>query len=218
MGVAVEREPRMRRVDDSEKTSVATTVPGQTSSLQGVPRIDDRADREVMEEVRAGVTTRFSGLTERHGRHCVQFFLFRCRCPLDIAQDLTQEVFIRVFRSSQTYDGTRPFRPWLMAICRNVAADFQKSEKARRIKTETWIPPIPTGTEQRVVAAVTVQQAVAQLPERQSEIVVMHYFWDLPIKEIAEVLGIQEGTVKSTLFQARQRLLELLGDPEPKSK
>ncbi len=170
----------------------------------------DTQEQELLQELKSGKYGKFSRLTERYGRMCVHFFLLKCRCPMETALDLCQETFIRVFRSLHGFDVNRPFKAWLMAICRNVAVDHLKSEGNRIRSIRLWIPPVGPNPEQTALNTVAIHEAMEKLPERQAEVVLMHYFWDLSCAEIGKVLEISEGTVKCHLFQARQKLLELL--------
>jgi len=167
-------------------------------------------EKAVIGEIKSGKSTRFSYLTEKYGKMCVHFFLLRCRCSLDIAMDLAQESFIRVFKSIHGFDLERSFKPWLMAICRNVSADYMKAERMRMENIKRWIPPFEIALEHKVLKAVEIQEAIGRLPDRQAEIVIMHYFWDLSCVEIGALLDIHDGTVKCHLHKARGGLLEIL--------
>ncbi len=131
------------------------------------------------------------------------------RVDNETAFDLTQETFARAFKSLSSFASDRPFKPWLMKICRNLAIDNLKTRSRLCLNLfETTAQ-----TEDRIQATnanLDLQQAIAQLPPRQQEIVEMHYFWELTCREIGEQMAIPSGTVKSELFQARKCLLKIL--------
>lgn len=161
-------------------------------------------------ELKAGDFARFSLLTDRYGKLVTFYFYTRCRCPMDIAMDLTQDAFIRVFRSIHTFDQTRAFKPWLMTICRNVATDYLKSEIARTKTARDWSPPDAPTAEQQVLKTAIIQEAIEKLPERQAEVITLHYLSGLSCAEISQTLKINEGTVKCHLHNARQALMKVL--------
>ncbi len=140
------------------------------------------------------------------------------------ALDLCQEALLKVFKSRDTYDPSQPFLPWFHRILRNTCFSFLR--KNQRIQRTPLTQMRPDGEEYNfeIIAptadpsealleserAVLFHEALAQLSERDREMLTLRHFEDLSYRSIAETLGIPEGTVMSRLFHARRRLREHL--------
>lgn len=134
----------------------------------------------------------------------------------DEAEDLTQEIFLRVFKSLATFDRRANFQTWLVSVSRNLCIDHYRSVRQERaavdrtIDTSTLTPatnePEPiVALEQRDRVAL-LQRALAALPEPLRKAVVMRDLQELSYQEIAEALGVPEGTVKSRINRGRAEL------------
>lgn len=120
--------------------------------------------------------------------------------------DVVQDALTRAWRRWGTYDAGRgAARPWLLAI----VADRARRTRTRRRPTEPLLTE-PAAPAREGDAAL--EAALRRLPRRQREAVALHYFVGLPVAECAAAMGIAEGTVKSTLHDARRRLREELRD------
>jgi RNA polymerase sigma-70 factor (ECF subfamily) len=128
-----------------------------------------------------------------------------------LADHVAQDAVLRAFGSLERFDPARPIRPWLKRITVNAAIDELRRER-RQERTRSWM------TELRVVAPFeddpelldSLVGAVRDLPERQRTVVVLHYWLDTGVEEIAAMLGIPIGTVLSRLSRARASLRERL--------
>lgn len=136
------------------------------------------------------------------------------------AQDLTAETFLRAYRALTDYDTARITalqpRPWLLTITLNLWRNAQRDASRRPATTELDGAPEPTDERQDVEGSVLrnetareLSDLLGQLPEEQRIAVVLRHVVDLPIAEIAEVLGRPEGTVKSHISRGLRRLREL---------
>lgn len=135
------------------------------------------------------------------------------------AEDIAQDVFVRVWRALPSYDGRARFSTWLYAITRNAAISAQRrarpllslSDAATFAEAEAVTgedAPAPGGaTDARAVA-----EAIAELPERQQQVVTLFYLQDRSYEEVADMLAMPLGTVKTLLHRARGRLQQRLGD------
>jgi RNA polymerase sigma factor (sigma-70 family) len=141
------------------------------------------------------------------------------------AQDLTAETFLRAYRALTGYDkvriGALQPRPWLLTIVLNLWRNSQRTASRRPATTELADAPEPTDTRQDVEGSVLRNETarelaglLGQLPAEQRIAVVLRHVVDLPIAEIAEVLGRPEGTVKSQISRGLRRLRELQPAPE----
>jgi RNA polymerase sigma-70 factor (ECF subfamily) len=126
--------------------------------------------------------------------------------PAD-AEDLLQEALLRAWQRWHTYDATRgTVAAWLCAIVLD-----QSRQRSRRVQPD---PVIVLPPEMRDDAqAVDLEMALRRLAPRQRQVVELYYFVGLPVGDVAVVLGIGPGTVKSTLSDARTRLRQLLEVP-----
>ena len=133
-----------------------------------------------------------------------------------LAQDLTQETFLRVLRGIDGYQYPRPFKPWLYAIATNLARNHYTSADIRRTQSiEADDDPLdevddhlPDAYFDRQDEAQAVIDALRSLPDHQREVIILAYYQSLALSEIAETLGIPLGTVKSRLSIGIARLRE----------
>jgi len=133
------------------------------------------------------------------------YFLTRRR---DLAEDITQDVFVKVYRNMNTFRGTSSVKSWLFSIARHTALDYMKSAWMRKVTLlPSWFrrEAHPSAEsewlcreEQREV-----WQAVMELPRKQREPLLLYAHYKFSIREIAELLHLTEGTVKSRLHRAR---------------
>lgn len=130
------------------------------------------------------------------------------------AEDATQQVFARAWRSRETYDVSRPIGAWLTGITRRVIADTFASRDRQRQTNEAGALALvreeaPQPTE-ALVDRVVVQQTLQELGPPQDEILRMVYTEDLPLKTVAEKLAMPLGTVKSHVHRGLARMRKSL--------
>jgi RNA polymerase sigma-70 factor, ECF subfamily len=130
----------------------------------------------------------------------------------DVADDVTQEAFLRAWRSLDRFELGRPFGPWVCRIAANLAVNHVRSPRAREeglpdghAETRTNAPG-PLGALLDAEGASVLEKAMGQLPQEQRAVLVLRVVEELSYAEIAETLGISPGTVMSRLFRARERL------------
>lgn len=140
--------------------------------------------------------------------------------PADDADDIVQDALVRAWQKWDQFDPARgSATAWLLAITADRARDARRSRLRRlRVVDDRTQPPEPPAREpdlaEHSAAALDLDAAIAQLADRQQLAVQLHYFVGLPVDETATVMGCAPGTVKSTLFDARTRLRQLLGDDD----
>ena len=128
------------------------------------------------------------------------------------AEDITQDAFIKAFQNIDQLQDQSKFGAWLTVIASNLARNYLKREKKIILTDE--LPEISTGsfsndTEEEALRGLEidrVRKAIRTLPTEQYQVVVLQYYHDLKVEEIASMLGIRAGTVKSRLFRAREKL------------
>lgn len=136
------------------------------------------------------------------------------------AEDITQEAFIKAFRNLKALREPAKFGPWLAVIATNLARNHLKKEKK---SVPAGNPPefretaAPASTEEaalRELESERLRALLRRLPAEQYQVIILQYYYDLTITEIAALLKVSSGTVKSRLFRAKQRLSRLLAEPE----
>jgi RNA polymerase sigma-70 factor (ECF subfamily) len=166
----------------------------------------------------------FGRLVEQYTDPLVNFFYYQCR-DWDLAEDCCQEVWAKLFRSREEYQPRARFSTFLFRVARNHWIDCFRS-RARR-PTETSLdgdpderslgdslesaPLPPDALMERKDVAGAVAAALAHLPPEMRDVFVLGEVEGLPYSEVAVILAIPVGTVKSRMFNAVRRLQELLG-------
>jgi RNA polymerase sigma-70 factor (ECF subfamily) len=184
-------------------------------------------DSAIMLAVRAGNDAAFNGLVEKYHRPIIHF-MYRMVHNQAIAEELAQEVFLRVYRSRETYRAEARFSTWLYRIATNLGVNHARDTRHERTAPTVYLDEqdSETGTtpdvadarptvEQDLVRAErlkAIRQHVMALPERQRSAVLMHKYQGLDYKQIGEVLKLSESATKSLLFRAYQTLRERLKD------
>lgn len=151
-----------------------------------------------------------------HGR-LVYAVTYRVLGDRSLAEEATQQTFVKAWRAAQSFDESRELGPWLAAIARRVAIDLYRREAVRSADPIESVPagdPALLTTPQSAEAIYDVwevRQAVEQLPPDEQEVVRLQHLEGFTHVQIAQKLGIAAGTVKSRSFRAHKRLAELLG-------
>jgi RNA polymerase sigma-70 factor, ECF subfamily len=175
-------------------------------------------DVELMLRVKDGDGASFGVLLEKH-RSSVVHFLYRMMQNSAEAEELAQEVFLRVYRSRATYEPTAKFTTWLFRIATHLALNALRDHKHERLqerldddssdKPARQVSDARPSVEERMVYQARldeVRQAIAALPEKQRAAVLMHKYEEMEYSQIAKVLNCSESAVKSLLFRAYETL------------
>ena len=210
-----------------------------TASFEGVPTsglargsqrgnltLRDESDEALMIRYQQGDVRAFEILLTRH-RKPVFNFILRYVGDRETAEDLLQETFMRVIKGADAYKRQAKFTTWLYTIARNLCVDQTRRRKHR--KHASLDAPMDTSEESGTLMDVipgnemssdrksvnkqlheTMQRAIAALSDEQREVFLMREFLDMPFKQIADVVGVPENTVKSRMRYALEKLrLEL---------
>lgn len=185
------------------------------------------SDAAIMLRVAAGDDSCFNYLVEKHHRPMIHF-LNRMVHNQSVAEELAQEVFLRVYRSRESYRAEAKFTTWLYRIATNLAVNHARDTRHERTAQTVYLdqPDPETGTtpdvaddepsvENRLVQderMAAIRTHVMALPERQRMAVLMHKYQGLDYREIGAVLNLSESATKSLLFRAYQTLREKLKD------
>jgi len=175
-------------------------------------------DVELMLRVKEGDGASFDALLEKH-RSAVVHFLYRMVQNQAVAEELAQEVFLRVYRSRSTYEATAKFTTWLFRIATHLALnalrDGKYSKFEERLDDDSSEMPVRQVSDRRPSIEQTmlhrakmdeIRQAIGALPEKQRAAVLMHKYEEMEYSQIAKVLSCSESAVKSLLFRAYEAL------------
>ncbi|MBZ5711023.1 RNA polymerase sigma factor [Nannocystis pusilla] len=170
-------------------------------------------DEELVAALRGGEPTAFDRLYVRYERR-LYGYIRRMLGESAAADDLFQDIFLKVLRD-RSYDPARGrFAPWLFAVARNACLAAQRSERSQaslRERAEAQLRPREApGPDARLGDAVRVQAAMAALPEPQRQLILLKQLGELSYREIAGLMGVAEGTIKSRLHAATQAFRRLL--------
>ena len=124
------------------------------------------------------------------------------------AEDVTQDIFLKLWRALPSYDGRAALSTWLYTIARNTCLSAVRLESYRRTTALPSAEEPHTGSIRPVDVAL--KASLARLPEVQRAIITLFYFEDRSVAEVAAMMGLPEGTVKSHLHRARRALGEML--------
>ena len=175
-------------------------------------------DAELMLRVKEGDGASFGVLLDKH-RSSVVHFLYRMVQNHAVAEELAQEVFLRVYRSRATYEATAKFTTWLFRIATHLALNSLRDGKYERTQERLdddsgdlparQIRDARPSVEQSMVYHTRLEEirrAIHALPDKQRAAVLMHKYEEMEYTRIAEVLGCSESAVKSLLFRAYETL------------
>jgi RNA polymerase sigma-70 factor (ECF subfamily) len=186
---------------------------------------DDPEEGRLVVRARDGDTAAFDKLITLY-REKIYMHIFQIVRNEDDALDLTQETFIRAWRSLAGFDGTATLSSWLHRIATNAAIDLCRRRRVRpqaefesgmmkidpASRTTPASPEIPGSSLDRIEIKRRVEEAFSALSPEHRAVVVLKEIEDLSYEEIARHLGCSRGTVMSRLFYARKRLQNLLRD------
>jgi len=205
---SVEQCPAQERMDD--RTSVNLRPDGAA---------DAASDEQLLADFLAGDQGAFAVLVHRYGRDLFQF-VARFTRDVALTEDIVQDTFLQVYQSAGGFDSSRALRPWLFTIAANKARDQLRGRMRRR---EVPMASGPGAGEAQGVSLLDflsdederpheameageqrnqVRRIVSEMPESLREVLVLGYYHRFPYKEIAEILSVPLGTVKSRLHTA----------------
>jgi RNA polymerase sigma-70 factor, ECF subfamily len=183
-----------------------------------IPDLIDRRDIELMLRVRDGDPGSFGLLLEKH-RGPVCHFLYRIVQNEAVAEELTQEVFLRIYKARASYEPTAKFTTWVFRIATHLAFNWIRDGRSEKSQTSLDDEAADAGSRQVADRRKTVEQellhraklrevrnAIDGLPAKQRAAVMMHKYRDMEYAQIAGAIGCTESAVKSLLFRAYEAL------------
>ncbi len=182
---------------------------------RGVSTTDVLSDNELMLCVRDGENARLGMLFERHHKRLFNFFLHTTG-NRQVAEDLVQEIFVRMLKYRRTFRDDSGFVPWMFQMARNVRVDhFRRLARAPFTETdiETVEPtdegPLPADLAETSESVDILRAAMNQLPVEKRELLVMARMEFLKQEEIASILSCKVGTVKVRIHRAIKELSQI---------
>ncbi len=189
------------------------------------PVAGELTDADVMLRVKAGDDSAFDYLVQKYRRPIINF-MYRMAHNTAAAEDLAQEVFLRVYRSRANYEPSAKFTTWLYRIATNLGVNHARDTRHERPENVTNLDEPDTETGQTLDLAdktptveeeilrrerlAAIRKKVESLPERQRMAVLMHKYQQMDYRQIADVLKLSESATKSLLFRAYETLREQL--------
>ena len=186
---------------------------------------ESESDADIMLRVKAGDQSAFDYLVQKYRRPMLSF-MYRMARNAAVAEDLAQEVFLRVYRSRETYEPSAKFSTWLYRIATNLAVNHARDTRHERPEVQVSLdepdeesgatlelPDAALNAEQQIVRRerlLAIRKKIEALPEQQRLAVIMHKYQQMDYKQIADVLKKSESATKSLLFRAYETLREQL--------
>ena len=175
----------------------------------------DESDYRLIERIASGDRLAMHTL---YTRHSVRVYRFALRLVNDetVAEDLVSDVFLDVWRKGRTFEGRSQVSTWLLAIARHKAIDVMNSRSTDPLDEETYDSVEDPSDNPETATEKTQNRAIllnclAQLSVAHRQIIDLVYYHQKTVNEVADITGVERGTVKTRMFYARKRLAELLG-------
>ena len=207
---------RLDSPDEEEQDGVRGDPDGRPG-LEHRPGAEGReVDAEIIARCRAGDLSAFEELYRQHATRLYNL-AYRMVGNADDADDLLQDVFLTACRKLDTFRGASALGTWLYRLAVNLCLDYLRSRTGRAIQLTDPLDDEAAvseaggrGLAERTVSKMDLERALAQLPEGCRTAFILHDVEGLEHREVAEVMGIAEGTSKSQVHKARLRLRQLL--------
>lgn len=179
-----------------------------------------------------GTPEAFDVLVQRYQKKALALALNMTGGNLEDARDITQDVFVKVYKSLKSFRFKSLFSTWFYRTLINQCHDFNRRKRLKNLifkrldfvfkprknekdREEEWIDPLKTSDPQKELErneiGMIIKKAVNQLPDGQRKVFILKNYLDMNINQIAEITGMAPGTVKSHLFRATRKLRESVG-------
>lgn len=177
------------------------------------------SDEKLLLDFIDGDERAFSLLVDRYKRTIFKFILLRIK-DREIASELTQDVFVRIYQSAEKFKFYGKFYSWMMRIAQNICIDFLRKPKILKqdsiddsenvLKFESLQQFNPEKALERDEKSFWIQKAIDNLPVGQREAIIFCHYFGFDYKQIAEIHGCPVGTVKSRIHNALRKMQEFL--------
>ena len=164
-------------------------------------------DRELLSRIATGDEAAFKRLYARYADRVFRYALTLLR-NRHLAEEVVQETMVAVWEGAGSFKGSSRVSTWIFGVARNQAhALLRREARGARTANEPLVLPDPAGQVEKVER---VRSALERLPPQQREVVFLAFYEGLSYREIAGILRIPEGTVKSRMYYAKRTLAEVL--------
>lgn len=205
-------QPEKRRKGEDDLTVAATAPPTtKTSDVVG----SGIGDAQLVEDARRGDSDAFGELVRRYERRLLRV-ISRFVSDEELARDLAQETFLRVYERMDRFDASRRFGPWLFRIGVNLTLDHLRKRKRRGRWSLFSESPLEKGPDPSVEdprgardLEQEVERVLEQIPEKYRMVLVLRDLENFPTSEIAAITGRKEATIRWRLAEARNRFRKL---------
>ena len=184
--------------------------------------MDVFSDEALVQSILGGNRKHGKLLYQRHKDEMYRYFFYKINYSKDDADELLQELFLKILKGLKNFRGEVPFKIWMYRIAKNIRNDYYRRKKTKpQLGSENndALDKVPENAEsavdpQRLVEAherqLAVRKAVAELEPKYREPLVLHDFQGMKYEEIALVLGVPPGTVAGNINRAKKKLREEL--------
>lgn len=152
---------------------------------------------------------RITRIMAQHGRELKRMCYVYLK-DLALAEDAVQDTFLKAYRALDGFREESSEKTWLMRIAVNTCKDYLRGAWFRRVDRRVSLDELPEEGHNPQMPDPTVAQAIMSLPARYREVILLRYYQEMEITDIADVLHIPGGTVKSRLSRAREKLAKQL--------
>jgi len=179
----------------------------------------ENQDVEIMIALKGGDATAFEKILKKYEKPIINY-IYRFIGDRAEAEDITQEVFLRVYKSKDSYKPTAKFSTWLYKIATNLCIDYKRkinrdaigysgTELSNKLKDTTSSNPVESSLEREQLEEI-IKISLSSLPENQRIALTLKVYENKSYQEISEILGCSVSAVESLIFRARQNLKEKL--------
>ena len=178
--------------------------------------MDQRQDHEVINQVLKGDHQAYRILVDRY-KQMVYTLAIRLVQNREDAEEVAQDAFLKAFRGLAKFRGSSKFSTWLYKIAYRASLDYLKVRsrqpytiQAEEANVKTAAKSDPTAPMEAMERSLQIKKAIAQLPGEMGSLILLYYYEELTLKEIAKITGKTENSIKVSLHRGRNRLAELL--------
>lgn len=178
--------------------------------------MDHRSDLELIQEFKNGNSNAFNLLVLRYQER-IYWVVRRLLPDHDEADDVVQDVFVKVYRSLNSFKGDSSFYTWLYRIAMNLSLNEIRRKKTRKtfslddaVMQHESSEPLPVEQMEREEQTRLIKAAIERLPEKQKKVFVLRYYEELPYEEISKILKTSVGGLKANYFHAVKKIGEFV--------
>lgn len=166
-------------------------------------------DNELMLRFKEGDLSAFEELVKKYEKPVLNL-IYRFLGNRNDTEDLTQEVFLRVYRARETWQPKAKFSTWLYRITANLCFNWRRKKTLLSLEDLSSLPSVTDANSENVELKKEIQKALLSLPKNQRLALIFCHYENKSYQEISELLGCSVSSVKSLIFRARQNLKQKL--------